>query len=199
MNEIIPYPYFQSSDVVSLSKDLLGKKLVTEIEPGKITSGIIVETEAYRGPEDRASHAFGNRRTDRTEPMFLSGGRSYVYLIYGIHYLFNIVTGPAEIPHAVLIRAIEPIDGIGYMLERRGKTTLNPGLTSGPGKLTLALGIDSKTNNILLSDGRVWVENHASINKNDIVASARINVQYAGKDVLLPWRFTIRDNPFISK
>ena len=124
---MLPAHFYTRPDVVQVAKDLLGKYLVTNFE-GQVTSGKIVETEAYRAPDDRASHAFGNRRTARTEVMFAEGGHAYVYLCYGIHHLFNVVTGPSEMAHAVLVRAVQPVDNVELMLARR--------LTAGPGSLT---------------------------------------------------------------
>src|SRR3982750_593315 len=124
----IPKSFYLRHDVVSISKELLGKYLFTKIE-GTVTAGIITETEAYAGQIDKASHAYNNRRTARTEVMFSEGGVAYVYLCYGIHHLFNIVTNMADVPHAVLVRAVEPLEGIKYMLQRRGKKELQPSLT----------------------------------------------------------------------
>ena len=141
----LPYSYYQNQDVNSIAIDLLGKYLFTSID-GIVTAGIIVETEAYKGAEDKASHAYGGRFTNRTQIMYEDGGVSYVYLCYGIHHLFNVVTGPKGIPHAVLIRGLEPIEGLDQMLMRRGMTSLKPNLTAGPGALAQAMGIDKRLN-----------------------------------------------------
>lgn len=188
---IVDREYYLQDDVVKLSQDLLGKYLFTRFDD-KLTGGIIVETEAYRGPEDKASHAFGNRRTKRNEVMYHDGGISYVYLCYGIHSLFNIVTNKENIPHAILIRAIEPIAGVEYMLSRRGKQKLTPSLTSGPGALTVALGINTRHNGLPLAGPEIWIEDRGiKVPSKDIVAGPRVGVDYAGEDALLPWRFRL--------
>ncbi|MGH2645695.1 MAG: DNA-3-methyladenine glycosylase, partial [Chitinophagaceae bacterium] len=152
----LPKSFYQGMDVVRLSKELIGKKLVSCLG-GKKTSGIIVETEAYLGEIDRASHAYGLRRTARTEVMFGEGGLAYVYLCYGIHYLFNVVVSPKDIPHAILIRGLEPVEGIDVMLERCNKAKLDRTLTSGPGSLTRALGITTRETGIsLVRNTPVW-------------------------------------------
>jgi DNA-3-methyladenine glycosylase len=184
--------YYRSNDVLFLSRDLLGKFLLTSFE-GQLTGGMIIETEAYRGPEDKASHAFGNRRTKRNEVMFHNGGISYVYLCYGIHSLFNIVTNVENIPHAILVRAIKPSIGLEHMLIRRGKKKLSPSLTSGPGTLTVALGISTKHNGLSLTGPEIWIEDRGiNLPAHEILASPRIGVDYAGEDALLPWRFLIK-------
>ncbi|MBO9700388.1 MAG: DNA-3-methyladenine glycosylase [Sporocytophaga sp.] len=191
--------FYTREDVIAISKELLGKYLITCIN-GKLTSGMIVETEAYLGAEDRASHAYGNRKTKRTEPFYKEGGIAYVYMCYGIHFLFNIITNKTEIPHAVLIRAVEPSEGIETMLERRKKSKLKPELTAGPGALSVALGISAKHNETDLSGSEIWVEDRGVIvKKNDIIASPRVGVAYAKEDALKPWRFRIKDNPYTSK
>lgn len=198
MSKILPLKYYQTNDVLSLSQDLLGKFLMTCIN-GKRTGGMIVETEAYRAPEDRASHAFGNRRTKRNEAMYLAGGVSYVYRCYGIHSLFNIVTNIENIPHAILVRAIEPIEGIEEMLLRRNKERLERTLTAGPGALAQALGIDIMHNCLPLTGKIIWIEDRGiKIDLNDIVAGPRIGVDYAGEDALLPWRYRIKNNSWTS-
>lgn len=193
----IPPEYYQSLDVIKISQDLLGKLIVTEFN-GKRSSGIIVETEAYKGPEDKASHAYNNRRTKRTETMFAQGGVVYMYLCYGIHHLLNIVTGPKDTPHAVLIRAIEPIDGIELMLKRRKLDTLKRNLTAGPGLVSQALGLTTKHDGLPLSASPIWLEDHLRVPKKDIIASPRVGVGYAKEHANLPWRFRIKDNPWTS-
>ncbi len=194
----LPRDYFQHHDVLFLAQDLLGKRLYTLIDD-ELTGGIIVETEAYRGPEDRASHAFGNRRTARNEVMYQPGGIAYVYLCYGIHNLFNIVTYERDIPHAILIRAIEPTAGIKYMLQRRNKTKLDRTLTCGPGALSQALGIDRSLNGLALDGPPIWVEEGVKIPESSIIASPRIGVGYAREDALLPWRFRVKDSVWAGK
>lgn len=185
---ILPLTYYQNSDVLYLAKDLVGKYLFTDFD-GVITGGMIIETEAYRGPEDRASHSFGNRRTARNEVMYGKGGISYVYMCYGIHFLFNIVTNLAEIPHAILIRAIRPEFGIEDMQKRRAREDLKT-LTAGPGALCKALGIEKNHNGIPLDQPPIWLEDRKMIlPPSQIKTGPRIGVDYAGEDALLPWRF----------
>lgn len=188
--------YFLNPDILFLSKDLLGKFLFTKIN-GVLTGGIIIETEAYKGPEDKASHGYNNRRTKRTETLFQEGGVCYIYLIYGIYSLFNIVTNRAGIPNGILIRAIHPIFGVEEMMKRR-KTQVFKNLASGPGTLTIALGIDRSLNGFPLGKPPIWVEDRGVIpDKKEIIIGPRIGVDYAGEDSTLPWRFrwvTIFDN-----
>jgi DNA-3-methyladenine glycosylase len=190
--------FYLGSDVLTIAQQLLGKVLVSNIE-GKITSGIIVETEAYKAPEDKASHAYNNRRTARTETIFATGGVAYVYLCYGMHHLFNIVTGPKETPHAILIRAIEPLDGQDVMLERRKQLTVKPKLTAGPGVLSQALGITTDYDGTSLLGGKIWLEDRKiKIPQNQIVSSPRIGVGYAQEFAQKPWRFFIKENQWVS-
>lgn len=195
----LPLSFYTREDVVQISQDLLGKLLVTNFD-GQRTSGIIVETEAYRGPDDRACHAYNNRRTKRTEVMFQTGGRAYVYLIYGLHHLFNVVTGQRDMPHAILVRGLEPVEGIDTMLKRRKFTTLKPQLTAGPGTLSKALGIRKEHTNFSLLGNTIWIEDRGSqVPKENVLASPRVNVDYAGAAALLPWRFRIKGNRWVSK
>lgn len=180
--------YYSNPDVVFLAKDLIGKTLCTRIN-NKLTCGIITETEAYAGIVDKASHAYGNRRTNRTEVMYGEGGVSYVYLCYGIHRLFNIVTNKKNVPHAVLIRAIYPTKGIEEIVKRRG-VKLSDNICVGPGKVTQALGIDLLHNNIPLTGKQVWIQDDKiKIKKSEIHVGPRIGVDYAGEDAKLPYRF----------
>jgi DNA-3-methyladenine glycosylase len=190
--------YYQKKDVLSIAKDLLGKIIVTNIN-NQITSGEIVETEAYNGIIDKACHAYNNRKTKRTAVMYEKGGISYVYLCYGMHYLFNIVTGKKDTPHAVLIRAIRPIDGISLMLKRRKKAKLTRSLTAGPGSLSEALGIDKSFNTIKLTSEKIQIYNaFTSYLENDIIISKRVNVAYAKEDALLPYRFRVKNSSWTS-
>jgi DNA-3-methyladenine glycosylase len=185
--------YYLEANVVKLAKDLLGKVLVTRIGT-TITSGIITETEAYNGIVDKASHAYGNRRTDRTEIMYKEGGTSYVYLCYGIHYLFNVVSNVKDTPHAILIRAIQPLDGKDIILRRRGLAKADKKLCIGPGKVSQALGIDKKMNGLDLTGNKIWIEDRGfKVNKKDILTGPRIGVDYAGEDAKLPYRFWIEE------
>lgn len=161
---------------------------------------MITETEAYAGAADKASHAFGNRRTARTEVMFAEGGVGYVYLCYGIHHLFNVVTNVAGIPHAVLIRAGEPLEGLDQMLLRRKKPSLTPALTSGPGTLSAALGIHTRHSGVALNGDEISIHDMGTnIAPSQIIATTRVGVAYAGADALLPYRFYIAGNRFVSK
>ncbi len=199
MGKKLPLEYFHHSDVVHLSKDLIGKKLCTNFND-RFTSGIITETEAYNGRTDKACHAFGGLRTKRTETIYQQGGQAYVYLCYGIHHLLNFVTNQEDLADAILIRAIEPIDGIDIMLERRNKQKLDKTLSSGPGTLSQALGITTKKNGILLNSDELWLEEASSpVREMDIETTTRIGVDYAGEDALLPWRFYLKTSKFVSK
>ncbi len=200
MKKKLTLDFYLDEDVVSLSKNLLGKFLLTNLHGEGITGGMIVETEAYNGVTDKASHAHGNRRTNRTQIMYKEGGVAYIYMIYGFHFLFNVITNIAEIPHAVLIRAIEPTEGIDTMLSRRGHEALSSKLTSGPGLLSKALGITKTENGESLLEDKIWIEDRGvKITPANIIASPRVNVGYADEDALLPWRFRIKDNPYTSK
>ena len=195
----LPYSYYLNQDPVFLAKDLLGKVLFTEID-GKTTAGIIVETEAYFGAQDKASHAYGGRRTNRTETMFSPGGISYVYLCYGLHHLFNVVTSVEGEPHAVLIRAIEPLLGKEIMEFRRNMPAEKPAISSGPGSAAKALGIDRSFNAKDLSGEEIWIEDHGIRFKPDEIAETpRVGVGYAKEDALLPWRFFVKGNKYVSK
>jgi len=190
--------FYDRSAVVTIARDLLGKILVTEFD-GQRTSGRIVETEAYNGVTDRASHAWSGRRTKRTEVIFARGGTAYVYLIYGIHHLFNVVTNVKDTPHAVLIRALEPLEGIPVMLRRTGKPSPDHSLTRGPGNLSRALGLlTSHTGTTLLGDTIFIADDGWRPRRSDVVAGPRIGVDYAGEDALLPYRFFIKGSPYVS-
>ncbi len=184
--------YYLQPDVVMLAKDMLGKVLLTRIN-NKLTSGIITETEAYAGVTDKASHAFGGRRTRRTEIMYARGGVSYVYLCYGIHHLFNVVTNVKDIPHAVLIRGIKPLKGIPFILQRRKQSRITPKTAAGPGTVSQALGINTAHSGLNLSGSKIWLEDDKlKIADEAIYCGSRIGVDYAGEDALLPYRFFIK-------
>lgn len=181
--------FYEQSDVVNIAKQLIGKVLCTSIN-NLFTSGIICETEAYAGEIDKASHAFGGRRTKRTETMYKSGGVSYIYLCYGMHPLFNVVTNIKDIPHAVLIRGIIPLEGKEIMLSRTKKIKIDKSFGIGPGKVSKALGMTCEHNNIDLTANLIWIEDrNIKVENNDIVATPRIGVAYAQEDALLPYRF----------
>lgn len=191
--------FYIQPDVVSLARDLLGKRLCTRID-GKQASGIITETEAYAGTTDKASHAYGGRRTRRTEIMYGEGGTAYVYLCYGMHSLFNVVTNIVGVPHAVLIRGIQPCAGIEIMMQRRKKVKKGKEFSNGPGKIAEALGIHFSHSGLSLtqttsriSAPAIWIEE--AENKtipNEIVITSRIGVDYAGQDAKLPYRFLLK-------
>ncbi len=187
----LPKSFYAREDVVAISKELLGKYLFTKIN-GTVTGGIISETEAYAGAIDRASHAYNNRRTARTEIMYSKGGTAYIYLCYGIHHLFNVVTNAKGIPHAILIRAIYPVVGTKVMLKRRKKETADLKFTIGPGSMSEALGIKVDLSGTSLSGNKIWIEDRKLVIPDNIVLSGpRIGVDYAGKDALLPYRFRV--------
>ena len=184
--------YYLQEDVVAVARDLLGKVLFTSIK-GKFTGGIITETEAYAGINDKASHAFGGKRTPRNEVMYAGGGTSYVYLCYGMHHLFNVVTNTKDIPHAVLIRAIKPIEGIDTILKRRKHKTLAKNTAGGPGTVSQAMGISTKLNGEDLTGSKIWLQDDGiKVLKQNITAGPRIGVDYAGEDAKLPYRFILK-------
>ena len=184
--------FYTKDDVVAVARDLLGKVLCTRLN-GQLTKAIIVETEAYAGVTDKASHAYGGRRTKRTEPIYGQGGTAYVYLCYGLHHLFNVVTNQAETPHAVLIRAGIPVTGTGRMLKRRNKEKVDKALLAGPGSLAKALGITIEHTGLSLMNGQIWIEDHGTDVADDAVTiGPRVGVDYAGEDALRPYRFRLR-------
>jgi len=186
--------FYLRTDVVQIAKDLIGKVIYTNFD-NNLSAGIISETEAYAGIEDRASHAFNNRRTKRTEVMFGNGGYSYVYLCYGVHSLFNFVTNQIDIPHAVLLRGIIPFSGLDVMKKRTNKNPGNKGFSDGPGKVTNALGINLAHNKLDLLKNTIWVEDQGiNISEKDILPGPRIGVQYAGEDAKLAYRFLLKES-----
>lgn len=194
----LPRKFYLREDTVAVARDLLGKLLVVRDESGRRVSGMIVETEAYLGITDRAAHSYAGRRTARNEVMYARGGTVYVFFVYGMYHQFNVVTGPPDHPHAVLIRAIEPVEGIETMRERRGATN-DRNLTSGPGKLCIALGIDRSQNGEDLRGTRVWLEDGPAFNARDIASGPRIGIEYARDDAANPWRFWAKGNSFLSR
>ena len=194
----LDHSFYDRKNVVQIARELLGKILVTQFD-GVRTSGRIVETEAYNGVKDRASHAFGGRRTTRSEHIYGGPGTVYVYIVYGLHYLFNVVTNKKDTPHAVLIRALEPMEGINYMLKRAGKPIPDYTLTKGPGNLARALGISKMHTGSNLFSQEIFIEDDGLRYKKDqIVITPRIGVDYAGTDAQLPYRFIVKGNPYIS-
>ena len=196
----LPPSYYATEDVTGLAQDLLGKVLVTHIG-GHLCSGMIVETEAYRGPDDKACHAYNNRRTPRTEVMFSKGGVAYIYICYGMHHLMNVVTGPSEHAHAILIRALQPLENIEIMAKRRNLESTDIRLTKGPGALSVALGLTNALSGISLSQksSPIWIENREiTLAPDKICSSKRIGVESAGDAAHWLWRFFIKGNKYVS-
>lgn len=190
--------FYNRNDVVKIARDLLGKILVTQIN-GIRTSGRIVETEAYKGVTDRASHAFGGRRTARTQHIYGDAGTIYVYVCYGMHHLFNVVTNKKDIPHAVLIRALDPIQGINDMLLRTGKPLADYTLTKGPGNLARAMGLSKINTGGNLFSEEIFIEDDGlRYKKEQVLITKRIGVKYAREDAELPYRFIVKGNPYVS-
>lgn len=197
----LTFDFYNRKDVLQIAKDLLGKIIVTKLD-GIMTSGRIVETEAYIAITDKASHTFGGRRTARNEHMYADAATSYVYICYGMHHLFNVVTNKKDVPDAVLIRAVEPMTGIDTMLKRTGKKSPDYTLTKGPGNVSKALGISKIHSGIKLTGNTIFIAEDNwpdDIDKNAIIGSSkRIGVESAGADGLLPYRFYIKGNRYVS-
>jgi len=192
------HAFYNRVDVAKIARELLGKILITTFD-NKLTSGRIVETEAYAGVVDKASHAYGGRRTNRTEIMYRDAGNSYVYLCYGIHHLFNVITNAQDVPHAILIRALEPLEGIDTMLERTGKIKVDYTLTKGPGNVSKALGLFTHHTGTNLSGDEIFIgDDGFKISPKNILITKRIGVDYAAEDAALPYRFIIKGNKFVS-
>jgi DNA-3-methyladenine glycosylase len=190
--------FYKRENVVLIARELLGKILVTNMD-GKRTLGRIVETEAYAAGNDRASHAYNGRRTARNEAMYAAGGTSYVYICYGMHKLFNVVTNVKEVPDAVLIRAVEPMQGLDEMLRRTPKANPGTSITRGPGNTGRALGINKLHTGISLLGNTIYIAGDGFVPAENIIGtSPRIGVNYAGDDALLPYRFYIRGNKYVS-
>ena len=184
----LPMSFYRECDAVDAARRLLGCVLVTQSDRA-LTAGIISETEAYMGVTDRASHAFGGRRTRRTETMYMDGGHAYVYLIYGMYSCMNVVVNRSDIPHAVLIRGIIPLLGINIMRERRGSGRSAAIHTAdGPGRLCRAMGIDRSYDTEPLDGDRIFISD-CGYKPSEILTGRRINIDYAGEDVTNPWRF----------
>ncbi|HEY3025125.1 MAG TPA: DNA-3-methyladenine glycosylase [Pyrinomonadaceae bacterium] len=194
----LPREFYTRPNVLTVARELLGKLLVVPAKNRRRVSGIIVEAEAYRGPQDRAAHSYGGRRTKRTEAMYGLGGTAYIFFVYGMYYQFNVVTNAEQAPHAVLIRALEPVEGIEIMRTRRhGQPDHN--LTNGPGKLCIALGIDRRFDRADLLGDKVWIEEGQTIPRSRIASGPRIGIDYAAEWVEKPWRFWIKNNPYVSR
>ncbi|WP_379137545.1 DNA-3-methyladenine glycosylase [Paenibacillus sp. sgz500958] len=199
---VLLLPELYKDTALKAAPRLLGQHLIRRTEHGDIRCRII-ETESYGGPEDKGSHAYKGRRTARTEVMFSAGGTAYVYLIYGMYHCLNVVTAEEGNPHAVLIRAVEPVSPVDaeLMTLYRNITVRKPAdLSGGPGKLCRALRIDKSLNGCRLdtSSGTLWLEQGDDPRSLDIVQSARINIPYAEEYALKPWRFYLRGNPYLS-
>lgn len=195
----LPREFYTRSQTLLIARQLLGCKLIVPAPDGRRVSGLIVETEAYMGPSDKAAHSYGNRRTPRTETMYCAGGVAYVYFIYGMYYQFNVVTGSRDVPHAILVRGLEPVEGVEVMHERR-PVKRDRDLTSGPGKLCQALGLDRSFNGEDLLGERVWLEGADRKTAARMIASGpRIGIDYAAEYVEKPWRFWLKDNPYVSR
>ncbi|GAA0562958.1 DNA-3-methyladenine glycosylase [Chitinophaga japonensis] len=196
--EKLAYDFYNRADVLTIARELLGKVLVTQFN-GIATAGRIVETEAYAGENDRASHAYGGRRTARTEVMYGRPGTAYVYLCYGIHHLFNVVTNREEVPHAVLVRAIAPLQGIPDMLLRTGRAKPDHSLGRGPGNVSRALGITTRYTGWNLASREMFIaQDGFAPAAAEVAVTPRIGVNYAGEDALLPYRFILKDSPYVS-
>lgn len=191
--------FYIREDTLQIARDLLGKLLVVPDEHGNRLSGMIVETEAYLGEIDKAAHSFGGRRTKRNEITYAVGGSVYVFFIYGMYNQLNFVTGQIDHPHVVLIRAVEPIEGINIMRERRGRPMPDKNLTSGPGKLCIAFGIDRKLNGEDLLGDKIWLEDFRAFSGDEIKVGTRIGIDYAEEFKEKPWRFWVKGNIFVSK
>ena len=194
----LPIQFYKRADVVLIARELIGKIIVTNFD-GLITSGRIVETEAYIGLTDRASHSHGGKRTARNEHMYASAGTTYVYICYGMHHLFNVVTNKKDVPDAVLVRAVEPLKGINIMLKRTGKLKLDNSLTKGPGNAAKALGISKNhSGNNLLKNEIYIADDGFEIDNTLMGISKRIGVESAGDAALLPFRFYVKGNKYVS-
>lgn len=197
---VLPKSFYESEDIFEIAKALLGKKLCSNIG-GEFTSGIIVESEAYKAPEDKASHAYQNRLTPRTKTMFSPAGTGYVYIIYGTFHLFNVITAPQGIPHCILIRAVEPVNGVDIMLKRRGMLKLDKNLTNGPGKFSIAMGIHKNydASDLTIADG-LWIEEGATdIASENILIGPRVGMTSAEEASNYPYRYRIKENKWTSK
>ena len=194
----LPLEFYLRENTLDIARDLLGKLLVVPDKKGRRVSGMIIETEAYLGEIDKGAHSYGGRRTARNEITYAEGGHVYVFFIYGMYYQLNFVTGPVEHPHVCLIRAVEPVEGIEIMRKRRGKMP-DKNLTSGPGKLCIAFGIDRSLNGEHLLGDRIWVEEYKNFKSGEIVSGKRIGIDYAEEFADMPWRFWVKGNPYVSK
>lgn len=194
----LPRDFYTRRNTLQIARELLGKLLVVAEEDATRVSGMIVETEAYKGPLDKASHAFGHRRTPRTETMYGLGGTAYVYFIYGMYCQFNVVTNAAETPHAILVRALEPVESIDVMRLRRTVNT-DRDVSNGPGKLCIAMNIDRRFDRADLLGEEIWIEEYGRVKPRQLASGPRVGISYAEEYVSKPWRFWIKDNPYVSR
>lgn len=196
--------FYLRPDTIQIAKDLIGKLLVVPTETGERVSGMIVETEAYLGEIDKAAHSYGNRRTARNEITYAAGGHAYVFFIYGMYFQFNVVTNESDAPHVVLIRAVEPVENVEVMRERRlaknsAARMKDKNLTSGPGKLCIALNINRRLNGEDLLGDNLWIEDYRTFSAPQIEIGKRIGIDYAEEFAEKPWRFWLKDNDFVSR
>lgn len=200
----LPREFYLRSDTLQIAQDLIGKLLVVPSDSGERISGMIVETEAYLGEIDKAAHSYNNRRTARNEITYSVGGHAYVFFIYGMYFQFNVVCGAKDSPHVVLIRALEPVEGVEIMRERRleknpSAAMPDKNLTSGPGKLCIALNINRRLNGEDLLGDNIWLEDYKNFPAQNIKIGKRIGIDYAEEFAEKPWRFLLKDNAFVSK
>jgi DNA-3-methyladenine glycosylase len=195
----LPKSFYQRDDTLAIAKELIGKLLITNIA-GELTGGLIIETEAYMGPIDRGSHAFNNKRTPRNDTMYSEGGQVYMYICYGIHDMLNIVTGKEGSPHAILIRAIQPTIGWDIIKRRRNLYNQDYRLCQGPGSLAKSLALTKVHNGLDLNGDIIWVEDtHSAYPDKDIIAAARVGMNFEGPYKNIPWRFLVKNNKYVSR
>jgi DNA-3-methyladenine glycosylase len=189
---------FYAQDTIDVARNLLGKILVHKLRNGTRLSGRIVETEAYLGVDDPAAHSFGGRRTPRTEVMFGAPGTSYIYFVYGMHFCFNVVTMPRDIPQAVLVRALDPLDGISLMQRDKPHVSVHH-LANGPGKLCTALGLTKEQNALdLVTSPELFIEDDGAVLPGEIIDGPRVGVAYAEDAAEWPLRFGVAQHPALS-
>jgi len=200
----LPREFYTRPDTLRIAQDLLGKLLVVPTETGERVSGMIVEAEAYLGAIDKAAHSYNNRRTNRNEITYAAGGKVYVFFVYGMYFQLNFVTNETDEPHVVLIRAVEPVEGLEIMRERRLRKKPDAkmpdkNLASGPGKLCIAFGITRDLNGADLLEDKIWLEDFRTFSEKEIASGKRIGIDYAEEFAEKPWRFWVKDNIFVSR
>lgn len=194
----LPKKFYTRTDTVAIAEELLGKKLCSRFHD-QYTAGIICETEAYVGVTDRGCHAYNGRFTERTKVLYENGGVVYVYICYGIHYLFNVITHTKNNPHAILIRAIEPVEGVDIMLQRTGRPKFDPTIAAGPGLVSQCMGFTKQDTGLSLTGDTIWIEDAPVIVTENIIKSARVGMNFEGEYKTIPWRFRIKNSAFTSK